>query len=113
VQINVTNIAPTINTVNIPTNINEGATVQLTANASDPGNAALIYRWYINGATTPIIGQAIDYTFPDNGIYPVKLEVIDTDSGIATRNVNVTVNNVAPTIIEIIKPTQIKEGQGR
>jgi large repetitive protein len=111
VQINVTNIAPTINTVNIPTNINEGQPVQLTAMASDPGNAALTYKWYINGATTPIMGQAINYTFADNGIYPVKLEVIDTDGGITTQNVNVTVNNVAPTIIDIIKPTQIKEGQ--
>jgi PKD repeat protein len=111
VQIAVANIAPTINTVNIPININEGQPVQLTATASDPGNDALIYRWYINGATTPIIGQAINYTFLDNGIYPVKLEVIDSDGAVTTQTVDVTVNNVAPTIANITKPNQINEGQ--
>ncbi|WP_373540280.1 PKD domain-containing protein [Chamaesiphon sp.] len=60
IQVTVTNIAPTINTVNIPTNIKEGSTVQLTAIASDAGNDSLTYNWYINGATTPIIGQSID-----------------------------------------------------
>jgi DNA/RNA endonuclease G (NUC1) len=72
-QIAVANLPPTINTLDIPSDINEGSTVQLTATATDPGNDSLIYNWYINGATTPIVGQTIDYQFTDNGIYPVRL----------------------------------------
>jgi large repetitive protein len=111
IQVTVTNLAPTINTVNIPTNINEGSTVQLTATASDAGNDTLTYNWYINGATTPIIGQTIDYNFANSGSYPVKLEVIDSNGAITTQTVDVTINNLAPTINQIIIPTNIKEGE--
>ncbi len=111
IQIAVANVAPTITNVNIPTNINEGLSITLTATATDPGNDTLTYNWYINGATTPIIGQTINYAFADNGIYPVKLDVIDSNGAITTKSVDVTVNNVAPTIVNIAKPTTIKEGE--
>jgi DNA/RNA endonuclease G (NUC1)/PKD repeat protein len=110
-QIAVANLPPTINTLDIPTDINEGSTVQLTATATDPGNDSLIYNWYINGATTPIVGQTIDYQFADNGIYPVRLNVIDSNGAITTKSVDVTINNVAPVIISIVQPNQINEGQ--
>ncbi|WP_396134999.1 PKD domain-containing protein [Chamaesiphon sp. OTE_8_metabat_110] len=111
IQVTVTNLAPTINTVNIPTNINEGSTVQLTATASDSGNDTLTYNWYINGATTPIIGQTIDYNFANSGSYPVKLDVIDSNGAITTQTIDVTINNLAPTINSITIPTNIKEGE--
>uniref|UniRef100_UPI00286C64F6 PKD domain-containing protein n=1 Tax=Chamaesiphon sp. OTE_8_metabat_110 TaxID=2964696 RepID=UPI00286C64F6 len=111
IQVTVTNVAPTINTVNIPTNINEGSTVQLTATATDAGNDTLTYNWYINGATTPIIGQTIDYNFANSGNYPVKLDVIDSNGAITTQTVDVTINNLAPTIDSITIPTNIKEGE--
>jgi PKD repeat protein len=110
-QVTVNNLAPTINTVNIPNHINEGSTVQLTANASDAGNDTLTYNWYINGATTAIIGQTIDYNFLNSGTYPVKLEVIDSDGGITTQTIDVTINNTAPTINSINIPTDIQEGE--
>jgi DNA/RNA endonuclease G (NUC1) len=95
VNLTVNNLPPTIQRIDIPTNIKEGAITTLTATATDIGNDLLTYRWYINGATTPIVGRSIDYTFIDNGNYPVKLEVLDNHGGIATQTVNVTVNNVA------------------
>jgi large repetitive protein len=110
-QIAVNNVAPTINSIDIPTNINEGQLVQLTATASDPGNDALTYNWYVNNATTPIVGQTINYTFADNGVYPVKLNVIDSNGAIITQSVEVTVNNVAPIIVAIVKPDKINEGE--
>jgi PKD repeat protein len=110
-QIAVNNVAPTINSIDIPTNINEGQLVQLTATASDPGNDALTYNWYVNNAATPIAGQTINYTFADNGVYPVKLNVIDSNGAIITQSVEVTVNNVAPIIVAIVKPDKINEGE--
>jgi PKD domain len=110
-QIAVNNVAPTINSIDIPTNINEGQLVQLTATASDPGNDALIYNWYVNNAATPIAGQTINYTFADNGVYPVKLNAIDSNGAIITQSVEVTVNNVAPIVVAIVKPDKISEGE--
>jgi PKD repeat protein len=75
------------------------------------GNDTLTYNWYINGVTTPIVGQSIDYQFADNGVYPVKLDVIDSNGAVTTKSVDVTINNVAPVIVSIVKPTQINEGQ--
>jgi DNA/RNA endonuclease G (NUC1)/PKD repeat protein len=111
IQIAVTNVAPTITNVDIPTNINEGQSVTLTATASDPGNDTLTYNWYLNNATIPITGQTINYAFADNGIYPVKLDVIDSNGAITTQSLNVTVNNIAPEIVAIVKPDKIDEGQ--
>jgi PKD repeat protein len=88
IPVTINNLAPTINTIDIPTNIKEGETVRLTANATDAGNDALTYNWYINGVTTPIIGQTIDYNFANSGTYPVT-----------------------PTIVNIVKPTTINEGE--
>ena len=110
-QIAVANVAPTINSIDIPTNINEGQLVQLTATATDAGNDALTYNWYINGATTPIVGQTINYAFADNGVYPIKLNVIDSNGAITIQSVNVTVENVAPIIVNIVKPDRINEGE--
>ena len=111
IQIAVANVAPTINSIDIPTNINEGQLVQLTANATDAGNDALAYNWYINGATTPIVGQTINYAFADNGVYPIKLNVIDSNGAITIQSVDVTVENVAPIIVNIVKPDSINEGE--
>ena len=111
IQVTVNNLAPTINNVDIPTNINEGQTVQLTANATDAGNDTLTYRWYLNNSTQPIIGKTIDYNFTNSGVYPIKLEVIDTDGAITPKSVEVTINNLAPTIEQITIPTNIKEGE--
>jgi PKD repeat protein len=108
-QISVKSVAPTINSLDLPTNINEGQLVQLTANAT--GDGALTYNWYVDNAKTPLVGKTIDYTFADNGIYAVKLSVIDSNGIVTTQSVDVTVNNVVPTIVSIIKPTQINEGQ--
>ena len=71
----------------------------MTANATDPGNDPLTYRWYINSATDPIIGKTIDYKFATSGNYSIRLDVIDSDGAISTQTVAATVNNSAPTIL--------------
>jgi PKD repeat protein len=89
IQIAVANVAPTISTVNIPTNINEGSTVQLTATATDPSNDTL----------TPVSGQTATHTFADNGDYNVVLTVTDKDGATTTQTVIAKVDNVAPVIL--------------
>ncbi|WP_157260003.1 Ig-like domain-containing protein [Chamaesiphon minutus] len=66
VNLTINNLPPTIQTITIPNNITEGTIATLTATATDIGNdptstslsASLTYRWYINGATTPIEGRS-------------------------------------------------------
>jgi hypothetical protein len=57
VNLTINNLPPTIQRIDIPTNIKEGTITTLTATATDIGNDPLTYRWYINGATTPIEGR--------------------------------------------------------
>jgi membrane carboxypeptidase/penicillin-binding protein PbpC len=104
-------VPTTIDSISIPTNIKEGQPIQLSATATTAANNTLTYNWYINNSTTPIVGKTINYQFADNGIYPVKLNVIDNSGTVTTQSVNVTVNNVAPTIGSISKPATIKEGR--
>ncbi|WP_232432149.1 Ig-like domain-containing protein [Chamaesiphon minutus] len=66
VNLTINNLPPTIQRIDIPTNIKEGTITTLTATATDIGNdptstslsASLTYRWYINGATTAIQGRS-------------------------------------------------------
>jgi PKD repeat protein len=97
IQIAVTNIAPTITNLNIPTNINEGQSITLT------------YSWNFGDNTTPVSGQAATHTFADNGDYNVVLTVTDKDGAATTQTVIAKVDNVAPVIVNIDKPTTIKE----
>ena len=72
VNITITGVPTTIDSISIPTNIKEGQPIQLSATATTAANNTLTYNWYINNATTPIVGKTINYTFADNGVYPVK-----------------------------------------
>jgi hypothetical protein len=59
VNLTINNLPPTIQRIDIPTNIKEGAITTLTATATDIGNDPLTYRWYINGATTALERRSI------------------------------------------------------
>ena len=109
-DVTVNNIAPTITEIIGETNINEGQEVTYSAIASDPGNDLLIYDWDFGDGTTAI-GENVTHTFTDNGNYTITLTVTDDDGVSTTRTLDVTVNNLAPTIDEIIGDTNINEGQ--
>jgi hypothetical protein len=78
-------VPTTIDSISIPTNIKEGQPLQLSATTTTTANNTLTYNWYINNATTPIVGKTINYQFADNGIYPVKLTVIDNNGTVTTQ----------------------------
>ena len=99
-DITVNNIAPAIASIAGATNINEGETVTYTASVSDPGDDELTYNWTVNGE--PISNESdpetIDYTFTNNGNYNLNLTVTDDDGAATTSELEILVDNVAPTI---------------
>ena len=105
----VNNIAPTIEDIIGETEVNEGAEVSYSAIASDPGDDTLTYSWEFSDGTIAE-GKDITHTFADNGNYAITLTVTDDDGGSTTETLDITVNNVAPTITEIIGETEVDEG---
>jgi hypothetical protein len=83
IAVNIANVAPTITSIDIPANIEEGDLAKLKVAASDAGNDTfaqrclrqIVYRWYINNSTTPVQGKEIDYRFADSGNYSIKEEI--------------------------------------
>jgi large repetitive protein len=112
VDIVVNNLPPSIETINIPTTITEGQTIQLSAAATDKGSSDILtYKWNLGDGSDPISGQQITHTFTDNGIYNAILTVTDQNGGITEKAIELKVDNVAPSIIKVNKPTTITEGQ--
>jgi DNA/RNA endonuclease G (NUC1) len=98
VNLTVNNLPPTIQTVTIPTKINEGQNIQLSATAKDGGSSDnLTYTWNLGDGTNPITGQNITHTYTDNGNYQVTLTVTDKDGGTTNQTTQIKVDNVAPT----------------
>ena len=71
----------------------------------------LTYSWNFSDSTSPVTGQSATHTFADNGNYNVILTVTDKDGATTTQTVVAKVDNVAPTIANILKPATINEGQ--
>ena len=106
----VNNVAPTITEIIGETQVNEGEEVSYTAIASDPGNDTLTYNWDFGDGIT-VEGIDVAHTFVDNGNYTVTLTVTDDDGATTSSTIDVTVDNVAPTVTEIIGNTEVNEGE--
>lgn len=77
---------------------NEGETLHFDAsNSTDPDGDQLQYQWSVNGQTAGI-GATLDYTFPNNGAYEVKVVVGDGKGGAGIATITATIANVAPII---------------
>ncbi|VEP17781.1 Outer membrane adhesin like proteiin (fragment) [Hyella patelloides LEGE 07179] len=110
IDVTVNNVAPTITEIVGDTDVNEGEEVNYSAIASDSGNDTLTYSWDFGDGNTAE-GENVTHTFADNGSYTITLTVTDDDGGTATSTKEVTVNNVAPTITEIVGDTDVLEGE--
>ena len=111
IDVVVENVSPTINEIIGDSNVNEGEEVTYSATATDPGDDTLTYTWNFGDGSDPIIGDSITHVFTDDGVYAVALTVTDSDGASTTQTIDVTVNNVAPTITEILGDTEVNEGQ--
>ena len=99
ITVTVHNVAPTIQQMNAnPQTINEGQTVNFSANATDPGGAndPLSYSWNFGDGGTGS-GASTSHTYTDDDQYTVTLTVSDGDGGTDVETRTVTVQNVNPT----------------
>ncbi|PSF26152.1 hypothetical protein C7H19_25150 [Aphanothece hegewaldii CCALA 016] len=109
VTINVTNIPPFIDDIEIEDSIIEGTKTTLSAIATDPGNDTLTYTWNLSDGTN-LTGQQIEHTFADNGTYTATITVTDVHGASSTKTFNLIVNNSAP-IVTAGEDITINEGQ--
>jgi PKD domain/Bacterial Ig domain len=92
VNLTINNLPPTIETLTIPTKINEGQNIQLKATAKDGGSSDnLTYTWDLGDGSQPIIGQNIAHQFADNGTYNINLTVTDKDGGTTQQSTQIKV----------------------
>lgn len=96
--VTVNNVGPTITDISGDTNVDEGTPAYFSATATDPGNDTLTYTWNFGDGTDAVVGQNVNHTFADNGIYTVTLTVSDEDGASTTKTLSTKVNNVAPTV---------------
>ena len=90
--------------------INEGETATLSGSGStDAENPLFRYRWSFDDGSvvSDIVGS---HVYPQNGVFPVSLLVTDTAGSVDVDSIQITVNNVAPTVAPIID-MQSNEGE--
>ena len=91
---------------------NEGSNIAFSGSANDYGTDVATYAWDMdsNPATFEITGQTPSVTFPNSGVFTVRLRVTDGLSGEGIASTEVTVNNVAPTLTTFTPSVSVNEG---
>jgi PKD repeat protein len=100
----VTNVAQTVEAGSDQT-INEGDIASFSGNFTDPGNDTHTIDWDFGDGTTATGTLTPTHVYADNGEYTVTLTVTDDDGGVGIDTLNVTVNNLAPSLSSILAPT--------
>ena len=112
-MITVNNVALTIAPIE-PMTGDEGQFVQFNFSFSDPGilDTYTVVWDFGDGERELLTGDrlTVNHTYADNGVYTATLSVTDSDGGVSSQEVTVTVNNLAPLIESITGDTQINEG---
>lgn len=105
-NIAITNVAPSPAISGASASITYGATLSLSASATDPGMAdtasGFAYAWSVTGGvlTTPVTGSGSSFSFspPGAGNYTISLNATDDDGGIGSVNAGVQVNPATLTV---------------
>ena len=93
--VTVDNVAPTIDTLNIP---NEGMIIELldfSAVASDPGADDLTYEWDFGDGSPLQMGDSATYAYSSPGTFLVTVEVTDDDGAMVTGSQTIEITALA------------------
>ncbi|HSM06531.1 MAG TPA: M12 family metallopeptidase [Longimicrobiales bacterium] len=103
--IEITNVAPTVDAGATTATIDEGDTFTRAGSFTDPGadtwSATVDYDDGDGSEALALVGKSfsLSHTYVDGpGIFDVAMSVNDDDGGTGTAGIDVTVNNVAPTV---------------
>jgi hypothetical protein len=95
VTLNVLNVAPIINSITAPTDVNLGEMFSFSAQASDPGILdSLTYSWDLNedGFFDDAFGQTGQSAFTHASLHSISLQVSDGDGGVTTSRWSIEVH---------------------
>ena len=111
--VNVGGQAPTVDAIDGDRLGDEGQLLSFTAEASEPGNDLITYAWDF-GDGSPIQSgidlQRVQHVYAEDGRYTLVLTATDAD-GEATATLDITVNNLPPTIVNVTAPPTGREGE--
>ncbi|MDX1521077.1 MAG: PKD domain-containing protein, partial [Anaerolineae bacterium] len=94
--VQVRNVAP-VATLNVGDAVEEGTEFTVSATVDDPGNDILFFQWdFGEGFTTEFDTLTPQFTYFDNGDYPVRFRVEDLDGGVTETFAVVEVLNADP-----------------
>jgi hypothetical protein len=113
IEVDVRNVAPTVVITGIPASVNQGMTVTLGSNVTDPGHDVVSYSWTVSRSGTVVftgIASELSFTPMTVGDYLITLAAVDQDGGIGQQSVSITVLNVAPTVILSDAPIDAQTG---
>jgi len=91
-----------------PYTVDEGGSVTLAANGSDPESAALTYAWDLdNDGSFETTGQSVTFDCVDGpATFTVKVQATDNGNASTIAETTVTVNNVAPALGPVTAPAE-------
>jgi PKD repeat protein len=109
--VTVANVAPADVNAGGNRSADEGETLTFTGTATDVPADVLTYQWdFQDDGTFDASGASVDYAYPDDDAFTLRLRVTDDDGGQTETTVTVTVANVAPTDTAIAAVAQANEG---
>lgn len=107
VQVTVKNVAPSVSLA-IPPSVTPNTSVTLTAVATDPGNDALSYRWFVN-ETQAGTNSTLQRSYTQ-GIYTIRVVVSDSSGATSERSGTLRVGVNAEPVLETLGNQTVANG---
>lgn len=113
-RITVVNVAPRVDGVNTNSPLEEGSTLEVDVQATDPGDDALTYDFDWDGdGDFDEVGVELnrwEHVYPDDGVFDARVRVSDDDGDRHERAFTVEVVNVPPRVFNVTVPPLVAEG---